>query len=215
MYAILRWIIFVVLLLLCVFILKKENKLKKKTLIISIIVTIILAEISMYIPIENQFMYFHSADSAYKYLNIYNSKYIIEGQNSDLVVGNDKLDSDELLIIPKNEDGWQVGLSKDIEMDVAVSDTCGLGISMYKPTKECYIFVYNDSNNELKISDNHNSDFKHIDNSIKNESNDSYEYAAFVGEIDNDYRLTVNENIYKLVKSDKGNKTYEMQLVKT
>lgn len=211
MYAILRWIIFSVLLLLFIFILKKNNKLKKKTLIISVIVTIILAEISMYIPIENQFMYFHSADSAYKYINVYSSKYIIDGKNSDLVVGNN-IDSDELLIIPKNENGWQVGLSKDIEIAVAVSDTCGLGISIYKPTNECYIFVHNADNEKMKIKDNHNFEFKFINNNITN-SVGSYEYAAFVGEIDNNYRLTVNGNTYKLLKFNKGNKIYDMQLV--
>lgn len=212
MYAIIRYIVFAILSFIFIIILKKCNKLKKKTLIISVIVTVIMAEISMIIPIENQFIHFKSVDSAYNYTNTYKVKYIIDGKNSDLVVGYNKIDTDNFLIVPKDENGWQVGLGKDIELAIAASDNCSLSISSYKPTNEYYIFVYNSNNEELKIKDNHNSVFKQTHNLVIDNIN-SYEYAAYVGEIDNGYRLTVNDKTYKLIKSDKNDKLYEMQLI--
>lgn len=212
MYGIIRCIVFAILFFICIAILKKCNKLKKKTLIIAVIVTIVMVQISAFIPIENQFIHFKSADSAYKYSYLYKIKCVINGKNSDLVVGHIRNNEENLQIIPKDEKGWQVGLGKDMKMGIAVSDNCSLTITAYKPTNEYYIFVRNLNKEELKITDNHNSVFKQTHN-YKADNINYYEYAAYVGEIDNEYKLTVNDKTYKLIKSDENNKLYEMNLI--
>ena len=86
----------------------------KRTWIVSaFIITIALAAASAFIPVEDTFVTFSSAEKAYHYNHSGSVMLEVRGKKTSFLVGK-RGNAYEYAIIPKVEHGWKLGLGVDI-----------------------------------------------------------------------------------------------------
>ena len=185
MYDIIRLIFGVVILLVLVIVRKKK---KKKIIPLIICVCFIIS--AHFVPIENTFITFDSAESAYDYYNLKNKEIqtVVSGNNCDLIVG---LDTNKLshIIFPKTREGWKIGIASNTKnVYTYVGETFVVECYQYKNKPEYFISVYSLLGNDIDISDSQNTEFFHIevDKQI------SKVYYGYIGAFPEDYILYVN-----------------------
>ncbi len=197
-YTIIRLLFFGIAFLICFVIIKKsKTENARKYMTISFICMMALCTASTFIPAENAFITFPSPGAAYIYSNPGSAKLIVEGENSDFVIG-EKDDTYINSIIPKTDDGWKIGTSNSqkIVLHTYVSGAV-VYIYRYKNTDDYYITVMGGNPGTLQISDNQNSDFKCLEKSNKIIMETYYIYCAHIKDFDSSYTLTVNGNEIK------------------
>jgi len=184
MYDIIRLIFGVSILLVLVIVRKK----KKKT--IPLIICVCFITSAHFVPIENTFITFDSAESAYEYYNIKNKEIqtVVSGNNCDLIVG---LDTNKLshIIFPKTRKGWKIGIASNTKtVYTYVDETFVVECYQYKNKPEYFISVYSLLGNDIDISDSNNTEFFciEVDRQI------SKVYYGYTGEFPEDYILYVN-----------------------
>lgn len=196
MYYIIRYAVFIILAVVVIFIMKKQGRLNKKTVIGSIIAAIVLCGVSDLVPVENLFVKFPTAESVYKYIYFYDVKYVVEGDKTARIAGVDRKEpnTENIYIALKDDDGYKLNAALP-KMGMAVNQECSISLETDRKTKESYISVSSHQTKQLKLTDNHNSEFKvmHFDPIF------GYNYFAYAGVIDDEYRITVNDNTYKIV----------------
>lgn len=197
-YAIIRLLFFGIAFLICFVIIKKsKTENARKYMAISFACITVLWTASAFIPAENTFITFPSPGAAYIYSKPGSVKLIVEGENSDFVIG-EKDDTYIYSIIPKTGDGWEVGTSNNIK---TVLHTYASGATVYvyryKSTDDYYITVMGGNPGTLQITDSRNSDFKCLEKSSKIIMETYYIYCAHIKDFDSSYTLTVNGNEIK------------------
>lgn len=197
LYSIIRYAIAIVIVLCAVPIyrrLRKNKNSKNITLpqALCVILTVCLIVVVEYInsvyPVENLFVTFSSAESAYKYENMDKVECVIEGEKSTYV--NGKSNS---RIFPKVDNGYKLdsGHKYKIASDTYdISDKGYLRIQLryYEGTEDYYIFVF-EKLKEFEISDNFGTEFHFV----QSEFYDDY-YCAYVKNLDDTYRLKINND---------------------
>jgi hypothetical protein len=142
--------------------------------------------------IENLFYTFASPKNAFEYEYGYEINEIIEGTETAIVLADETTQ-----IYVKSEGGWKFPTKKYIKY--ASYETEGI-ISIvygYESTDDNYICISAGINNELNLSDNNNSTFIcHKDGPFNGKT--IVEYYAYIGRMDEDYVITINEVEYKL-----------------
>lgn len=176
------------------FIIKSNIVNKRKWIVTSFLMSIVLVGLSYIGPIENAFITFPTAESAYNYSKEGSVKYIIEGEESDLAIGkkeNDKAYANILAIIPKTNDGWKLSTLGDLKR-VTSSSLRGVSIDVYqyKNSDDYYIMVYCFNGSELDIKDNRNSNFGCYESYNKDIKN----YYSYIHCFDEEYVITVDGN---------------------
>ena len=176
------------------FIIKSNIVNKRKWIVTSFLMSIVLVGLSYIGPIENAFITFPTAESAYNYSKEGSVKYIIEGEESDLAIGkkeNDKAYANILAIIPKTNDGWKLSTLGDLKR-VTSSSLRGVSIDVYqyKNSDDYYIMVYCLKNNTLELTDNRDSKFEYFEG--KNGTNQTY--CTYIHCFDEEYVITVDGN---------------------
>ena len=193
LFFVLRLIIMTALCISAYYLIKNSHlRLKRRLLIIALILIVALTMISVFIPIENTFVSFSTPESAFHYTNSGEVQLIVEGKKSDLVVA-DKKDTDTLLIIPKTDIGWKLGLGSDTKkVTRTIESGITLDIYQYKNTDDYYIIVLDTNGGECQISDINNSSFYSLmkENSALNKN--FYMYYAYIGDFKSGYTITVN-----------------------
>lgn len=199
MYYVIRYFIFIALFLISIIILKKYKILTKKTIIVLLVTTLLLSEVSCLIPVENTFMKFSTIESVYNYMGLKNKniKHIIDGNKTVFVVNSDKKDSSSTswYIVLKTDDGYKINVGSD-KSSISMTKDFSVSLTTDKRTGDTYIIVTSNKEKPLDLQDNHNSDFVNT-NFIPLFG---YEYTAFIGNIDENYQLTVNGITYKFEK---------------
>lgn len=202
MFGLIRLIIGCVFFSLVVLAIKKsKSSCNYRKYIISAIVTVVFVTLSAFIPIENAFITFPSAESVYKYVSFGNNvKLTVDGQNSDLVIG-DKNGSNEYLIVPKISGGWKIGGGLNTKKVAQTThDGIVIYIYQYKNTSDYFITILDTKNETTEIADSCDSEFIFL-----KENSSSYEesvvtYYANIQELDKLYWVSVNgEKISNLV----------------
>ncbi len=177
------------------FLFKKSHiKPKKVSLIVALILIVVVTMVSMFIPIENTFITFSTPESAFHYTNFGEVKLTVEGEQSDFVVA-DYNDTDILLIIPKTDTGWKLGLGIDTKkVTQKIESGITLYVYRYKDTDDYYIMILDTNGGESQISDSNNSKFYSLtkENSALNKN--FYTYYAYIGDFSSGYTVTVNGN---------------------
>lgn len=191
----LRLILSVILCISAYFLIKNSRfSSKGRLLIIALTLIITLTTISVFIPIENTFITFSTPESAFHYTNSGEVQLIVEGKESDLVIG-DKNDTDILLIIPKTDNGWKLGLGVHTKKVIrTIESEITIYVYQYKNTDDYYIMVLDTNGGECQISDTNNSKFYSLrkENSALNKN--FYTYYAYIGNFRDRYTVTVNGN---------------------
>ena len=158
--------------------------------IIAIIVTIALS----LLPFENLFVTFDSPDKAYEYyfLGKSNIELTVEGNECDLVV-NRKDYTYTLLIVPKTDDGWKIGIGSDTKIiDRSITPDINICVYQYKNTSDYFIVIHAVNGRELIISDENKTEF------YSSERYDDYldqnfvTYFAHIDSFDSHHSLTVD-----------------------
>ena len=197
LYSIIRYAIAIVIALCAIPIymrLRKNKPSKNVTLpqalcvILTVLLIIIFEYINSVYPVENLFITFSSAESAYEYENKDKAEFVIEGEKSTYV--NGKSNS---RVFPKVDKGYKLesGHKYKIAKDTyEISDKGYLGIQLrhYEGTEDYYIFVFEKLKN-FEISDNFGTVFSFV----QSESYDDY-YCAYVKNLDSTYRLKINND---------------------
>lgn len=157
---------------------------------ISVLLTITLS----FIPFENVFISFDSPEKSYNYYNYMNKevKLVIEGQNSDLVIGGED-DNNVNLIVPKINESWKLGLGKDTKMIYQKHvDGYSIHVYQYKSTSEYYVSVLNTNGGNFKITDEYDSTFYSVSRYSDSLDETYYTYYAYIPNFQNQYVLILD-----------------------
>lgn len=183
----------IILLLVLVLLLKKDkvNKSKTKKIII-IAVSVALFVVSALIPFENVFITFSTPEASYKYHNQGTPVICVEGQDTDLIVGQ-KGNSYIYNIAPKTASGWKLGMGyelKNIYQSIDSANKNLINVFRYKNTNEFYLVVTNIEGESLSVHDNLNSAFVLSEKTV---SANDYAYYAYINALDDNYVLSLND----------------------
>ena len=145
-----------------VIILRSRSERKRRMCITSLVVTVVLITILSFLPFENLFHAFSSAEDAYNYVDFGNGKValVIEGDESDFVVG-EKNDAYSYLIIPKTSEGWKVGLGvQTVRVIQKTIDEISICLYRFEKSDDYFVTVFNNRGGVIEISDSCNSRFE-------------------------------------------------------
>ena len=128
LFATIRLIFFGIAFTISFFFIRKSHLVyKRRCSIVAFAATVILTTISALIPIENAFVTFSSPKSAYNYNHSASVELIVDGNESDFVVGA-KGETDVYAIVPRSNNAWKIGMGLDTKRIVqTISD----GITIY------------------------------------------------------------------------------------
>ena len=87
---------------------RSKIKNKKSTTIITIIICLILLSLTAVFPVENLFIQFKSAESAFRYSSRGTIEYVIHGSDSCMVVYSDRSSTYNDSLLPMSEHGYQL-----------------------------------------------------------------------------------------------------------
>lgn len=109
MYSFIRIMIFLIVWLLAVCIIKK-TKLRnvRKIYFISAVICLVLSSVACYIPVENAFTSFETAEQVFDYTNWEESQLVLEGENSCMVVYESAPSTSSFSFVGKDEDGYKI-----------------------------------------------------------------------------------------------------------
>ena len=159
-----------------------------------IIISVILIVVLSFLPFENFFITFDSAEESFRYYTLGESdiQLIIEGENSDFIISSKK-NVDTYLIIPKTAKGWKIGIGSNTKRIVRKLD---YGISVfvyqYKNTKDYFITILDTNGGESKISDNYNTDFYSLEKYNRPLEKNFITYYAHIPDFNSQYTVVVN-----------------------
>ena len=113
-----------------------------------------------FIPFENSLLTFDSPETSYEYYNFgYDATLVVSGAKSDLVIGK-KGNSTVEMIVPKNKNGWKVGLGLNTkEIYRKITKDVSIHIYQYKNTNDYFVRAYNNDGKHVSITDEKNSRF--------------------------------------------------------
>lgn len=185
----------------CFILIRRSNLYhKQKLYTISFALAAILMTVSFFVPIENAFVTFPSLEMAYNYSNNNDINLIIHGEKTDFVVGT-KDDTNNYAIIPKENNGWKMGMGVDIKTIFhKVYDDIVIYIYKSNNSSDCYITVLNTKGGSIKIKDNKNSEFQYLYDTNEVLNKTFYTYYAYITDFDEEYTISINDKSIKLLK---------------
>ena len=164
---------------------------------IAVIFVFALVFVSVFLPVENLILTFETPESAYQYVSFgpADVKLVVNGKHSDLVVGY-KNGADELLIIPRNEQGYKVGIGTDTrEIAQKVVDNVIIQVFQYKNTDDYYLVVANTSSGMVDITDSYESDYIYQESHNKILDEVYFTYYASLPDFDETYWVSINGEV--------------------
>lgn len=171
----------------------------KKTVYIILIASCLLLGVSlMFLPVENSLFTFDTPETAFQYYTGNgNAKLVIDGRESALVIG-EKGSSDILLIVPKADSGWKVGIGTDTRI-VHQASTEDVVIQLYRygNTEEYYLQLISLNHEPLSLGDSLDSVFHMKTNSNGEAEYENYTYFAYITQTE-EYWIRVNDDIIQI-----------------
>lgn len=169
-----------------------------------IILVVALVSASAFFPLENAFITFKSAESAFKYYTLEHKDVVlvVEGVSCDLVIAN-KNSSNTHLIIPKTTDGWKIGIGLDTrKIKQKLVDDLIIYVYQYRDTSDYFVVISSTTDQSLNIADSYGSAFLNMTNESSSLNVNFMTYYTHISEFNEDYRLYIN-NDQVLVWGDK------------
>ena len=173
-----------------------KTQMKKRLSIITALAVVVLITVLGFVPIENLVYSFQSAEDVYEYY--YNSQekpnLVIEGNQSDLVVGQEN-NTSTLLIVPKTDSGWKIGIGLNTKKIVQKIHN-GIVICVYKHknTHDYYVTVLNTNGGGLNITDAYDTEFYPSKNNNNFLGKSFVTYYAHVADYNSQYSIVVDGN---------------------
>ena len=195
MYAIVRMILASLLGGLAIIILEKFTALRKRVVYtVAISISMLFCIALVFWPFENLFVTFDSPDAAYEYFNPGNSNIVltIEGDACDFVIDR-KDNSDSILMIPKNQNGWKVGIGSNTKrITHQASNGIIISVYQYKNTNDYFITILDTEGGESIISDDYDTVFYPLEEKNEFLGEIFVTYYAHVSNFDSQYSVVVN-----------------------
>ncbi len=171
-----------------------KTQIRKRLSIITALAVVVLITVLAFVPFENLVYSFKSAEDVYEYY--YNSQekpnLIIEGNQTDLVVGQEN-DTSTLLIVPKTDSGWKIGIGSNTKRIVQkIHDGIAIYVYQYKNTNDYYVTVLDTNGGELNVTDAYNTEFYHLKNNNDFLGKSFVTYYAYVSDFNSQYGVMVN-----------------------
>jgi len=169
----------------CVLIRKRGVQRKGTKYILCGIICGILFVVMGFIPLENSFHVFSSAEEAYEYRNPRaKSQLVVSGESCDFVVGYENGYSVNMFV-PKDAQGWRVGIGTEPRVVAESLDGDAIiYIYQFKDTDDYFIIVYGFEGTPIEIVDSCESEFLVLD---KAGGKDFCKYYAYIPEFDDEY----------------------------
>lgn len=176
----------------CLIIKKPLDVRNRKRMIINFIAAVLIAEALSLIPIENSFITFSSPEAAYNYNNRGEIKLIVNGGETDFIVGKEG-DTYNYAIVPRANGGWKLGMGTDInKVCNTISDNVSISVYRYKNADNNYVEVSDINGSKLDITDDRGSEFLSLESYVGALDEDYYIYYAYINQFDSGYSLTVD-----------------------
>lgn len=196
MFGILRILVGSLLGILVFVLVLKFVKIQSNRRFILILIIFLLITVLGFVPFENLVYSFKSAEEVYEYyyLSEKDVELVVEGKQSDFVVGR-KNEVSTFLIVPKTSNGWKIGISLNTKKIVEkFYDGITVYIYQYKNTNDYFVTVFDIHGRKLNISDDYNTKFflSKYDNGFLGKP--FHTYYAFVSDYNQQFSITVNGN---------------------
>ena len=150
----------------------------------------------MFTVIGNKNQVFRSPEEAYQCNNKGQIELVINGEETDMVVGRELgTDNTQIIaILPKSEKGWGVSSGFDIKhICNKIVDGIYISVMQYKDTDDYYIKVTDLFGKELTIHDNLDSAF------FSYVTEKKYYYYAYIKKFSiKEYNVEINERMFSL-----------------
>lgn len=193
MFWIIRFLIGICVFL-CFFCIGKAKR-KIRILRASIITTVLLLAV-IFFPFENCVYTFQTPNAAfaYYYTDALETDLVVEGRDTDLVIGSAD-DRYTYLIVPRAEDGWKVGTGANTRLIYhALTDDAAINIFRYCNSDEYYVTVLNTNGGPFDVRDVCGSDFVPLGQDNAGLNCTFYTYFAYIQDFSENYILFVNGN---------------------
>ena len=196
MYILFRVVITIFTCAISLLLFKKALNLRNNIKIILIVALNISVLISLYfLPFENLMIDFDTPQSAYSYMNGFNSNVVLEvdGKESVFVVENEE-GIYKYSIISKSENGYKLSTSvntkkilQDKKNDLTIS------VYRYKNTDDYYVVIFNTGGSKINVFDNKGSIFVMLEETNKVLDQTFTTYYAYVQNFDQSYDVFLEE----------------------
>lgn len=146
--------------------------------------------------IRLHFIPFSSPETAYKYAYGGEAFIVVEGNESDYIIGNK-----DAKYLNKSKKGWKIPiLNISVTKGMKRIGSTTIYVSQYNFSDDYYVTVLDSKNSSLEIEDNRNSTFYKSDNSEDVSVTKACVYYTYVNKINNEYLITVNGVDIKLLE---------------
>lgn len=146
--------------------------------------------------IRQHFIPFSSPEDAYKYVYGGETFIVIEGSESDYIIGNK-----DAKYLEKSEKGWTVPMINiSVTKGIKRIGSTTIYVSQYNFSEDYYVTVLDSEKSSLEIGDNRNSTFYKSNNDENFSGEKSCIYYAYVNKINNEYTITVDGEEVKLLE---------------
>lgn len=202
-------LIFIIFLIISILIIKKFQRKdisKSKKVFIYFVIIVIIQQVAS-IPLENLFIKYDSTEKAFFCLGRGDCLGIEEGQESSLIIAENKSKQSYIYLDRENE-YLKAPFFKPKRKVVSLDRDNGVIVTLIqeKNTQNYYIVLlatHTLMNNEYEnyITDNKNSVFQRLLYLNEDKNNYFYLYSAYVENVDkDDYYVKINDNEYKVFK---------------
>ena len=135
------------------------------------------------------------ADNAFCFIpgrNVGKVNLTVSGEQTDLVVAQ-KGNANSLLIIPKSEDGWKIGIGVYTKSAFyTASNGATVRVYRYKNSSDYYVEVLDSAGDKAEVTDNCNSEFHSVERFNTALDKNCYTYYAYVSNLDDTYTVLVD-----------------------
>ena len=164
---------------------RKRAAQTKKTVGVIIAACVLLLITTSFVPFENLFLTFDSAEKAYQYYQPQADGIVlsVDGQYCTFVMQKDDSQS-SVLLVPKTENGWKVPSGIHTKRVLyRMVDSYIVSVYQYKNTNDFFVRVSSVDEKIHTLTDSCNSFFVSTQNSA---------YCAHTPHFDTDYSLIIN-----------------------
>lgn len=163
--------------------------------IAAIILCLVLYSVLEYVFIENLFVTFQSPEEAFRYSNKDEVKFVVEGEDTALVVAQTDVSTFRQEIYPRSGTGWKLASTFNTkEVYKKSSGEISAFVYQYDDSNDYYVLLWWRGEEMPQITDNNNSTFCYLDVSgnAREYGYTCYIYCAYVKNLNNQYLLNVN-----------------------
>ncbi len=148
----------------------------------------------MFIPFENLFITFSSPEKVfnYCYTKKTKAKLVVEGKDSDLVIGEDD-DAHIYLIVPKVANGWKIGMWTNTKLiSYEMYNSISVDVYQYKNTNDYFVSILDMNGGYSQITDSFQSEFSALEQPMDVLEKTYVTYYTNIQDFTDEYWINVN-----------------------